>query len=100
MWGHLVIFAKILSSNQVLWDSFSPLEKNVECDYMQSSIDSTDYNYTFKKNNKKWDNTFFLSVVRIVALSWSCSQKKNDKLNHGNLINSLIWEKTKRANIE
>lgn len=29
MWGHLVIFAKILGSNQILWDSFSPLEKNI-----------------------------------------------------------------------
>lgn len=29
MRGHLVIFAKILSSNQVLWDSFSPLENKV-----------------------------------------------------------------------
>lgn len=26
MWGHLVVFAEILSSNQLLWDSFSSLE--------------------------------------------------------------------------
>lgn len=28
MRGHLVIFAKVLGSNQVLWDSFSPLEES------------------------------------------------------------------------
>lgn len=40
MRGHLVIFAKILSSNQVLWDSFSPLEKNRHLnkdEYMQGT---------------------------------------------------------------
>lgn len=74
-----MIFAKILSSNQVLWDSFSPLEKNRRLnkdEYMLGTKDGTDENKQVKNhhqqsiNNK---NTFFLSVVRMVALSWSCS---------------------------
>lgn len=52
MRGHLVIFAKILSSNQVLWDSFSPLEKNRRLnkdEFMQGTKDGTDENKQVKK---------------------------------------------------
>lgn len=56
MRGHLAIFAKILSSNQVLWDSFSPLEKN-RClnkdEYMQGTKDGTDENKQVKKTPTK-----------------------------------------------
>lgn len=50
-----MIFAKILSSNQVLWDSFSPLEKN-----RHLNKDGTDENKQVKihhqqsNNNKKY----------------------------------------------
>lgn len=30
MGGHLAVFAKILSSNQLCWDSFSSLEKPIK----------------------------------------------------------------------
>lgn len=78
MRGHLVIFAEILSSNQILWDSFSPLEKNRHLnknEYMQGTKEGTDENKQVKKHHQQSNNknTFFLSVVRMVALSWSCS---------------------------
>lgn len=77
----MTVFAEILSSNQLLWHSLSSLQKYSEVVMMsKEAYYMVEWLYSIEIFHQKRvncnNNTFFLSVVRIVALSWSCREEK------------------------
>lgn len=85
MGSHLTVFTEVFSSNQVLWNGFSSLGKkktimSISCITTMVGYFTEHAGVTTSPEKKLIIDksfTFFLSVVRIVALSCSWKQKKS-----------------------